>query len=79
MLITFKCHASGVSYKATYEIEGRHIAVRSAYGSKRVPLGLFRPKKLAKMLLRVLLREAAARTPPVAGRISSEPKCRVLH
>ncbi len=54
----FDLTARGMHFEATFEVEGTYLIVRSAYGTMRAPLGLSPRRRLARVLLRRILREA---------------------
>ena len=70
----------GVEHVGTFKVDGWMLELVCAYGRRRVALGLFEPKALARKLLRVLVaksacekaesgivsREIVAATPPAA-------------
>lgn len=69
MSVPFHINVQGERLCAAYELDGLHLTVRSAYGSRRAVLGLAKPGKMAKALLRVILRDVVEAAPlPAAGK-----------
>lgn len=57
MSAPFHLYSRGQRFEGTYEIDGRTLTVRSAFGTRRAALGVMKPLKLAKTLYRTLLRD----------------------
>lgn len=51
-------------FEGSFTLAGPMIVVSSAYGTKRAVLGLFKPHKLAKTLLRKMINDAQAVAAP---------------
>lgn len=79
MSVPFTIMSDGRRFDGRYRVDGHHLEVLTAYGAKRVPLGLERPLKLAKALYRAILRDVAGSPARVLPEVAQEKRVSNLH